>query len=68
MFIRIFCVAACYVTPKQQGQAMAQAFSHRPLTTGSIPGHSMWNLWWTKCWWVGFFSEYFGFTLAALFH
>jgi hypothetical protein len=37
MFIRIFCVAACCITPKQQGQAIAQAFRHRPLTTGSTP-------------------------------
>jgi hypothetical protein len=30
---------------------------------GSIPGQSMWDLWWTKWNWDRFFHEYFGFPL-----
>jgi hypothetical protein len=44
---------------------MAQAVSRRPPTAvgpGSIPGQSMWNLWWTKWHWDRFFSDYFGFS------
>jgi hypothetical protein len=43
------------------------AFSHRG-GPGSIPGQSMWDLWWTKRHWDRFFSEYFGFTLSMSFH
>jgi hypothetical protein len=42
------------------GRAMAQAVSRRPLTTearGSVPGKSMWDLWWTKWHWDRFFFE-----------
>jgi hypothetical protein len=45
------------------GRAMAQAVSpasHRG-GPGSIPGQSMWDLWWTKWHWDMFFPEYFGF-------
>ena len=35
---------------------------------GSVPGHSMWDLWWTKWHWDRFFPEYFGFPLSILFH
>jgi hypothetical protein len=35
---------------------------------GSIPGQSMWDLWWTKWHWDRFFSEYFGFPLSISFH
>jgi hypothetical protein len=36
--------------------------------TGSIPGQSMWDLWWTKRHWDRFFPEYFGFPLSISFH
>jgi hypothetical protein len=35
---------------------------------GSIPGQSMWDLWWTKWHWDRFFSMYFGFFLSISFH
>ena len=35
---------------------------------GSIPGQSMWDLWWTKWQWDRFFLEYFGFPLSISFH
>jgi hypothetical protein len=35
---------------------------------GSIPGRSMWDLWWTKWHWDRFLSEYFGFPLSISFH
>jgi hypothetical protein len=34
----------------------------------SIPGQSMWDLWWTKWHWDRFFPEYFGFPLSISFH
>jgi hypothetical protein len=35
---------------------------------GSIPGQSMWGLWWTKWHWDRFFPEFFGFPLSNSFH
>jgi hypothetical protein len=35
---------------------------------GLYPGHSMWDLWWTKWYWDRFFSEFFGFPLLMSFH
>jgi hypothetical protein len=35
---------------------------------GSIPGQSMWDLWWTKWQWDRFFLKYFGFPLSVSFH
>jgi hypothetical protein len=35
---------------------------------GSIPGQSMWDLWWTKWHWDRFFPDYFGFPLSISFH
>jgi hypothetical protein len=35
---------------------------------GSIPGQSMWDLWWTKWHWDRFFPEYFGFPLSISLH
>jgi hypothetical protein len=35
---------------------------------GSIPGQSMWDLWWTKWHWDRFLPEYFGFPLSLSFH
>jgi hypothetical protein len=40
---------------------------HWPLTVGgsvSIPGQSVWNLWWTVWYWERFCSWYFGFILS----
>jgi hypothetical protein len=54
-----------------EGRAMAQAVSRRSLTVqgpGSIPGQSMWDLWWTKWHWDRFCPEYFGFSLSIAFH
>jgi hypothetical protein len=34
----------------------------------SIPGQSMWDLWWTKWYWYRFFPEYFGSSLSISFH
>jgi hypothetical protein len=34
----------------------------------SVPGHSMWDFWWTKWHWDIFLSESFGFPLSVLFH
>jgi hypothetical protein len=34
---------------------------------GSIPGQSMWDLWWTKWHWDRFFPEFFGFPLSVSF-
>jgi hypothetical protein len=48
----------------EQGRAMVQAVSRRPLTRGgpgSIPGQSMWH-------WDRFFPEYFGFPVSVSFH
>jgi hypothetical protein len=35
---------------------------------GSIPGQSMWDLWWTKWHWDRFSPEFFGFPLSISFH
>jgi hypothetical protein len=35
---------------------------------GSIPGKSMWDLWWIKWHWDRFFPECFGFPLSISFH
>jgi hypothetical protein len=35
---------------------------------GSIPGQSMWDLWWTQWHWDRFFTEYFGFPLSISCH
>ena len=34
-----------------------------PRRPGSIPGPSMWDLWWTKCRWGRFFPEYLDFSV-----
>jgi hypothetical protein len=39
-----------------------------PRRPGSIPGQSIWDLWWTKWHWHRFFPEYFGFPLSVSFH
>jgi hypothetical protein len=44
---------------EKYGRAMAQ---------GSIPGQSMWDLWWTKLNWDRFLPEYFGSPLSISFH
>ena len=33
---------------------------------GSIPGLPFWDLWWTKCYWDKFFTEYFSARLSML--
>jgi hypothetical protein len=37
---------------------------------GSVPGQSMWSLWWTKWHWDSFFFllKFFCFALSALFY
>jgi hypothetical protein len=42
--------------------AIAEAVSHRPLTAEAR------DLWWTKCHWDRFFSEFFGLPLSISFH
>jgi hypothetical protein len=52
-----------------RGHAMAQAVSHRPLTMnalGSIPGQSMWGLWWIKRQWYKLSRQYFGFPISVI--
>jgi hypothetical protein len=47
---------------------MARTVSRQALTEdarGSIPGQSMWDLWWTKWYWDMFLSEYIGFPPIA---
>jgi hypothetical protein len=39
-----------------------------PRRPVSIPGQSIWDLWWTKWHWDRFFPEYFGFPLSISFH
>jgi len=39
-----------------------------PRESGSVPGQSMWDLWWTKRHWNRFCSKYFGFPLSVPFH
>ena len=34
----------------------------------SIPGESVWGLWWTQWHWYKISSDYFGFALSVLFH
>jgi hypothetical protein len=43
------------------------AASHRG-GPGSIPGQSIWDLWWTKWHWDRIFPEFFGFPLSMSFH
>jgi hypothetical protein len=54
----------------KSGRLMAQAASRRPPTggPGSIPGQSVWYLWWKKWHWDRFFREYLGFSLSLSFH
>lgn len=49
---------------------VAEAVGLRPFREipHSIPSQSVLNLWWMKCQWYNFLSEYFGFTLLGLFH
>jgi hypothetical protein len=47
---------------------MAQAVSRRPLTTKAWVAKIMWDLWWIKWHWDGFFFEFFSFPLSILFH
>lgn len=52
-----------------EGHVMAQAVSHGPLTMnalGSIPGQSMWCLWWIKRQWDKFSCKYIGFSHQSL--
>jgi hypothetical protein len=37
-------------------------------SSNSMPGQSMWDLWWTKWHWDRFLSEYFSFPLSVSFH
>jgi hypothetical protein len=39
-----------------------------PRSPVSLPGQSMWDLWWTKWHWDRLFSEFFGFPLSISFH
>ena len=43
----------------------SRGFHHR--VPCSLPGQSMWNLWWKKWEWDRFFSKYFGFPLSVSF-
>jgi hypothetical protein len=56
----------------QNGRAVVQVVSRWAVTAEggprSIPGRSMWDLWWTKWHWDKFFSEYFGFSVSISFH
>ena len=49
------------------GHAMAQACSYH-RGPGSIPGQSMWDLWWTEFHWDRFVSKYSGLPLSVSFH
>jgi len=51
---------------------MAHAMSHAVIAShlrglGLIPGQSIWDLWWTKCDWDRFNTEYFCFIPLAVF-
>ena len=47
--------------------AKSQALWRRRLPASArVP--SIWDLWWTKCYWDSFFSEYLGFSLSLSFH
>jgi hypothetical protein len=63
-------VYAHYVdTEKTYSHAIAQFVdaSLSPEGPGSIPGQSMWDLWWTRWHWNKSFCKYFSFPLLALF-
>jgi hypothetical protein len=56
---------------ENKDRTISDAVSRRPLTfggTGSRPGNSIWDLWWTEWHWDGFLFEFFGFLLSVSFH
>ena len=43
-------------------------FGPEPVKPGSIPGQSVWDLWWKYLQWDRFLGAYFCFVLSILFH
>jgi len=69
---RFYCIIGCSSSgppyEPEPDRVMAQAFICRPLNCGvslTIPGLTMWDLWWTKWHWDRLFSEYLHLYLSV---